>query len=51
MHCIIRCGSEACYAGNSEKDRPTWLLDGRPHLKKVKVPTDLPKTAMLAPAN
>jgi hypothetical protein len=39
---IIRCGSEACYAANPEKDRPTWPLDGGPHLKKFKVPTDLP---------
>jgi hypothetical protein len=51
MHCIIRCGSEACYAANPEKDRPTWPLDGGPHLKKLKVPTDLSKTPMLAPAN
>jgi hypothetical protein len=51
MHCIIRCSSEACYAANPNKDRPTWPLNGGPKRKKILPPVDLQNAPTLAPAN
>jgi hypothetical protein len=49
--CTIRCGSEACYAANPEKDLPLWPLNGGPSRKKMLAPTNTLAPDTLAPAN
>ena len=48
--CSIRCSTEACYAANPEKTKPTWPLSGGP-TKKFMAPTDTLAPGTLAPVN
>ena len=49
--CSIRCSTEACYAANPIKERPTWPLNGGPSRRKLLAPTDTLAPATMAPVN
>lgn len=49
--CSIRCSTDACYAANPVKERPTWPLSGGPSRRNMLAPTDTLAPAAAAPVN